>query len=1165
MSKIEEKVEQRLQQAQANKEFKDIGRVSDLKKTKAAYRLIDMGNLSEIEMDEVQAFNIVKKDLVWQPIDVNLERENGTTAGATWLKIKIREAVPTKPDNNKNKRASYVMFLTKLQGDLAECYNVQQIEDLAKKYRKLPLADVISYLLDPTYANKSDEDKKTIEELVKKNYRLAMIYGSERLMSQLVEEVFSKRFANILFNKGDTSYQTYAEAKDKEPITQEQSDALIANLEKRKENFINANRQNQEEYRNYTIEQLKNAMNTKWNLSSLSKQAYKENIENFRTWAIDYYERQIKRGIAEYDAKIELANPKDNDWSWSTTTKEKSEKKSTENKLIINKKEPLAYIKRTGGYKIGEVSVNELINKFGYKAVNYGNYVDDKWSKQHTKFYLQAMSDLGEMFNINIKELNELGGLSIVFGGKGHKGHAATYYPQTKDINLTKANGDGSVGHEYGHYFDNVIVDLEKKKAEPSLATEHLDLIANMEVKQAIKDILDFFQKGNPLYTPKMKVKFFAQPSETAPTIPYLKDRRWERKPIEFKPTIDETLEQCAEILVFDENLYQSQVRVIGYIISHYGLNDYEVEIRLKTSLFYQKSAYNFFSYCYKQPSKYNPNRIEIVKAGDKRTPYWTSNVELFARAWETVLFKKILDKNRRSDYLVSGIDLTDLKVEGFQNPYPSGTELDYLETLYDKLIVTVKKAFNLSDFVPYNTEREDTLVEFESKKKSEIKVGVDVTKGKKVETVNYIKDDKVVETAKQEVSPELQKGIEVEQEHKATLERISEGKITPEQAIVETAQEHISENPNYYKELEKIEQKTYPNIKACLLADGDNENDFIVDGTKVFNNEGAVAEEWEIIGFYKTGIVLKHNPKSKLSNQKEIKQVSFDELKDMFSKNHVSIKGINGGDLSKLNVCIKAIIGCMDKIDADAYKTNLEQEIEKAKKEQAESPSKVDMSEFYKIVRESKDFEEAFKKAQNIKNVNPETSKYFYSKYNPTGTKSGKESFRSFYEEVRGVETPKVETVESMFELKKANDVESLNSNIEQIVKSYANRKMAVVQVEKYLNEEKPLGLEWVKSKNIKTRAELENYLNSLQDKLRVGVKKGISEEAKKAKQEMVLEEIENRAIQANKEMESKIETKSETEEAIDMITELLPDLKGKQKQEALDAIEMIKELQEK
>jgi hypothetical protein len=752
MNKIEEKVEQRLQEAQSNKEFKDVGRVSNLKKTKSAYRLIDMSNLSEIEMDEVQAFNIIKKELVWQPIDITEEKDKGSTSGATFLKLEIRKAVPNKPDNSKEKRASYVMFLNKLQADLSECFSVKQIENLGNNYRKLPISDIISYLIDPTYYEKSLEDKNKLDEHIKKNYKLSMMYGAERLMLQLIEEIFSKRFSNILFCKGDTAYETYKEAKDKEPITDEQSIVLIANLRDSKEKFIQANINNQNQYKNFSEAELKSAMNTNWQLNSISKIAYKEDIEKFRTWVIDYYERKIKRGEIEYDAKIELSKPKNNDWSWSEDKKEKSERKSIDNKLIINKKEPLAYIKRTGGYKIGDISVGELIDKFGYKAVNYGNYVDDKWSKQHTKFYLQAMSDLGEIFNINIKELNELGGLNIVFGGKGHKGHAATYYPQTKDINLTKNNGDGSVGHEYGHYFDNLMVDLDKKKAEPLLATENLNSIQDYEVRMAFKNIVDFFQKGNPLYTPKLKVRFFSEKSNTIPTIPYLKDRRWEYKKIELKPTIEETLEQCDEILVFDENLYQTQVRVIGYIINHFELSEYSIEIRLKTSMFYQKSKYNLFSYCYKVPSKYNPNRLEIKKAGDYRTPYWTSNVELFARAWETILFKKILDKNRRSDYLVSGIDMTDLNVEGFQNPYPSGSELDYLETLYDKLIIEVKKAFNLSDFVAYNTDREDMLVEFESKTKSEIKVGIDVTKGKEEEVVEYIEENNVVETIKESI-----------------------------------------------------------------------------------------------------------------------------------------------------------------------------------------------------------------------------------------------------------------------------------------------------------------------------------------------------------------------------------------------------------------------------
>lgn len=52
----------------------------------------------------------------------------------------------------------------------------------------------------------------------------------------------------------------------------------------------------------------------------------------------------------------------------------------------------------------------------------------------------------------------------------------------------------------------------------------------------------------------------------------------------------------------------------------------------------------------------------------------------------------------------------------------------------------------------------------------------------------------------------ELKKGIEVEQEHKDTLEEVAAGEITVPQAIEETAKTHIEENPKYYDELEKIE-----------------------------------------------------------------------------------------------------------------------------------------------------------------------------------------------------------------------------------------------------------------------------------------------------------------------------------------------------------------------
>ena len=54
----------------------------------------------------------------------------------------------------------------------------------------------------------------------------------------------------------------------------------------------------------------------------------------------------------------------------------------------------------------------------------------------------------------------------------------------------------------------------------------------------------------------------------------------------------------------------------------------------------------------------------------------------------------------------------------------------------------------------------------------------------------------------------ELEIGIETEQEHKGTLEKLAAGKIDVEQAVIETAKDHLKEDPNYYSKMEETEKK---------------------------------------------------------------------------------------------------------------------------------------------------------------------------------------------------------------------------------------------------------------------------------------------------------------------------------------------------------------------
>lgn len=54
----------------------------------------------------------------------------------------------------------------------------------------------------------------------------------------------------------------------------------------------------------------------------------------------------------------------------------------------------------------------------------------------------------------------------------------------------------------------------------------------------------------------------------------------------------------------------------------------------------------------------------------------------------------------------------------------------------------------------------------------------------------------------------ELAKGTEHEMEHLDTLKKVAEGKLTPEEAVVQTAKTHIKENPEYYEDLANMEME---------------------------------------------------------------------------------------------------------------------------------------------------------------------------------------------------------------------------------------------------------------------------------------------------------------------------------------------------------------------
>jgi GNAT superfamily N-acetyltransferase len=120
--------------------------------------------------------------------------------------------------------------------------------------------------------------------------------------------------------------------------------------------------------------------------------------------------------------------------------------------------------------------------------------------------------------------------------------------------------------------------------------------------------------------------------------------------------------------------------------------------------------------------------------------------------------------------------------------------------------------------------------------------------------------------------------------------------------------------------------------------------------------------------------------------------------------------------------------------------------------------------------------------------------------------------------------------TVAERFNLPVPKNINDLEIGVDEIISQYANRKMASIQVQAYLNENKDLGLEFIKNHNLTNVHELNKYLNNRQSVLRrpiLAERKAESNEFEKVKAEVNTDAIVKMAIEQNDEMEKSINSK--------------------------------------
>ena len=140
-----------------------------------------------------------------------------------------------------------------------------------------------------------------------------------------------------------------------------------------------------------------------------------------------------------------------------------------------------------------DVDAASFVNDFGFRGVEFGNWVNQKERQEALNSAYDGLMDLCELIGISPKALSLNGRLGLAFGSRGRSKAMAHYEPDKKVINLTKMKGSGSLAHEWLHALDNYFSGEELKFASDGRFSDEV----RKEMQDAWNRLTDAISKSN--------------------------------------------------------------------------------------------------------------------------------------------------------------------------------------------------------------------------------------------------------------------------------------------------------------------------------------------------------------------------------------------------------------------------------------------------------------------------------------------------------------------------------------------------------------------------------------------------------------------------------------------------------------------------------------------
>ncbi|MBL8421758.1 MAG: hypothetical protein JNK92_14120, partial [Dechloromonas sp.] len=368
--------------------------------------------------------------------------------------------------------------------------------------------------------------------------------------------------------------------------------------------------------------------------------------------------------------------------------------------------------------RTGDVTEDQTKEAFGFRGVNFGKYVKQDQRQAHLNAAYDALYDLADTLGVPPRALGLNGMLGLAIGAQGSGMALAHFVPGQNEINITRDKGAGSLAHEWGHALDHYFATQAglARDGDPFLS-EHAERSSTIQ-RYAMEDGRRVV-KTEPRFSDGIRPEIVAAFAEISRSMNKIEVSREEhaanqsayveivqadlnrivnRLGLTEKAASAGVSDMLAKIrngdigkyVVFDEKSRKRQKPAGGENIKALGdvtglsvadmlaLHDAAVSLRYAKD---QKAASN--THLPQKTTDYRrASRTADKEKGGKQ--YWATNLEMFARAFESFVFDRVKTGGARNDYLVrAGKDVGEL--------YPQGVEREAINAAFKTLVDAIE------------------------------------------------------------------------------------------------------------------------------------------------------------------------------------------------------------------------------------------------------------------------------------------------------------------------------------------------------------------------------------------------------------------------------------------------------------------------------------------